>query len=79
MLAVRVKKAFDCPRVHSITRVHEDLEFLVSRWCVESHKFCWLGRVGPTLEDVLNLMALPLYGETNTMGVTFEGEDEDKL
>lgn len=50
------------------------------RRSVETHTFiaAW-GKFGPTLEDVLDLMALPLYGETNSIGVTFEEEDEDKL
>lgn len=39
MLVVRVKKALLCLRIHSITRVHEDLELLVSRWSMESHIF----------------------------------------
>lgn len=49
-------------------------------WGVESYAFfvAW-GEFGPTLEDVLNLMALPLHGVTYTMGLTFEGDNEDKL
>lgn len=39
MLSVGVKKAFDCSRIHSVTRVYEDLEFLVSRCSMESHTF----------------------------------------
>lgn len=31
------------------------------------------------LEDVLNLMAISLYGEANAMSVTFKEEDEYKL
>lgn len=41
--------------------------------------FLLLGKFGPTLEDVLNLIALPLYGETNAIGATSKEEDEDKL
>lgn len=60
---------------YSITRVLEELEFLVSRWSVESQRFitAW-GEFGPTLEDVLNVMALPLYRNMNAMGATFEKE-----
>lgn len=39
MLAVGVKKVLDCLRIHSIIRVHEDLELLVLRWSEESHTF----------------------------------------
>lgn len=38
-----------------------------------------LGEFKLTLEDVMSLTALPLYRETNDMGVIFGGEDEDKL
>lgn len=37
------------------------------------------GKFGPTLEDVINLNTLPLYGEINALGATFEEEDEEKL
>lgn len=37
MLMVEIKKALDCLNVNSIIRVHEDLEFLVSRWSMKSH------------------------------------------
>lgn len=69
----------DYSRIHSITMVHEDLELLVSSWSVESHMLLPEKEFGPTLEDVLNLMTLPLYRETNSMSLTFKGEDEDKL
>lgn len=36
------------------------------------------GEFEPTLEDILNIMALPLYGEANTRSSTFAGEDKDK-
>lgn len=53
--------------------------FLVSRWSVESHQvIATCGEFEPTLEDVLNVMALPVYEETNATGVTFEEEDEDE-
>lgn len=54
---------------------------MFSRWSVESHTFvaAW-GDFRPMLEDVLNLMALPLYEETNAKSVSFKEEaDEDKL
>lgn len=47
---------------------------------MESYTFiaAW-GKFGPMLEDVLNLMALAIYGEVNAMGMILEGDDEDKL
>lgn len=36
---VGVKKALDCLRIQLVTKVHKDLEFLVSSWSMESHKF----------------------------------------
>lgn len=45
MLTVGVKKALNCSRIRLVTRVHEDLEFLVSRWSLESHTFCCSGEV----------------------------------
>lgn len=80
ILTVEVIKALDYLQIHSITRAHEDLKLLVSRWSVEIHTFVAACRqFGPTLEDVLNLMTLPLYEEANTTGLIFEGKDEDKL
>lgn len=39
MLTVGVKKSHDCSRINLVTRVYEDLEFLVSRWSLQSHTF----------------------------------------
>lgn len=39
MLANGVKKGLDYSRIHLVTRVHEDLEFLVSRWIMKTHTF----------------------------------------
>lgn len=53
---------------------------LMSRWSMESHSFIAVWeKFGPTLEDVFNLMALPLYGEVNTIGLILEEEEEDNL
>lgn len=78
MPIVGVKEALNCLRIHLVIRDHQDLEFLISTWIMESHKLVttW-GEFEPTLEDVLNLMALPLYGETNPMSVSLGKEDED--
>lgn len=47
---------------------------------MESHTsiIVW-GEFGLRLEHVLNVMALPLFGQTNVMAAMFEEEDEDKL
>lgn len=60
--------------------VEGNLDFIVSRCSLESHKFlaAW-GDFASTLEDALSTMALPLYGETNAMGSTLAGEDKDKF
>lgn len=73
MLPVRIKKLLECSRIHSVKWAHNDLEFLVSRWSVESHTpvSAW-GEFRATLEDVLNIMALPPYGEAKAMGSTLE-------
>lgn len=79
-LLIGIKKAFDCSRIHLLTKSHEDLKLSVSRWSVESRTVCCcLERVRLTLKDVLNTMALPLYGETNAMGLTCKRESEDRL
>lgn len=65
MLSVRIKKALYCSRINSVTKAHNDLEFLVFGWIVQSHTFILVWReFGPILEDVFNIMALPIYGET---------------
>lgn len=57
MLLVAVKKALDCLKIHSVTRVQGDMDFLVSRWSVESHAFVAVrGKFAPTLEDVLDII-----------------------
>lgn len=80
MLSVGIMKPTNCSRIYSVARVQGDLEILISRCSVESHTFgaAW-GEFVLILEDVLNNMALPLYGETNAMGSMFMAEDEDNL
>lgn len=47
-----------------VKRNSEDLEFLVSRWLMEMQTFVasW-GEFAPTLEDVVALTSLPLFGD----------------
>lgn len=43
-----------------------DLEFLISRWSIETHTFVVLcEKVGPSLEDVAMLTSLPLFDEAH--------------
>lgn len=46
----------------------EDLEFLISRWSVESPTFIasW-GESCPTLKDVVVLTSLPIFGESRAI------------
>lgn len=80
MTKVSVKKEPNCSRSLSMVRRHFDLEFLVSRWGVESHTFIAVyGRFGGTLEDVVVLIMLAIYEENNAMGVTLGENDTRKL
>lgn len=60
----------------AINRCLEDLEFLISRWTVESHTFieAW-GQFCPTLEDVIVLTGLSLW---RSRAITML-EDSDKV
>lgn len=80
MLSVKIKKAWNCSRILSIVRVYGDLELLVLRWSEESHTFVatWREFVR-TLEEVLDIMALSLYGESNVLDLTVAREDKEKL
>lgn len=51
-----------------INRSPLDLEFLISRWSNKSHMFiaAW-GEFGPTLEDVVVLTGLPVFGDSKAM------------
>lgn len=54
----------------SIPRKHDDLEFLISHWSVETHtSIAASGEFGPTLEDVVALTCLPIFGETNAIKI----------
>lgn len=71
MAKVDVKKALNHSRSLLIIRRHSDLEFLVCRSSVEipTSIVAW-GELVPTLEDVVVLTMLPIYGEKNAIGVT---------
>lgn len=46
---------------------------------VERHLHTAWRELGPTLEEVINLSALPLYGDMDAVSVVFGEEDEKKL
>lgn len=52
------------PKAIAINRSLEDLEFLTARWSTESHTFfaTW-GEFFSTLEDVVVMTGLPVFGE----------------
>lgn len=77
---MRVKKALDSEQLLSFLKHHQDLKFFISRSNVERHtSIASLGRFGPLLEDMANLTALPLFGDTKTMGVVHKEEDQANL
>lgn len=67
---VNAEKALNLVRT---SRKHGDLEFLISRWRIESHIFvaAW-GEFGPTFEDVLALAKLPLFRVSHDMGIILD-------
>lgn len=58
-------RAITQARKAAVERDPQDLEFLLSRWNTETHSLvaAW-GEFGPTLEDVLVLTSLPIFGDT---------------
>lgn len=70
LLKVGVKKALNCSRLLSITRHHQDLEFLIFQWSVESHNIIapWK-EFGPLSWMWLVSPCCPIYAERNLMGV----------
>lgn len=63
IVSTGIGKALNLSKTLFINRSPMDLEFLISRWSVESHTFvtAW-GEFYPTLEDVAMLTGLPLLG-----------------
>lgn len=57
-----IKKAIDCSRTLSLSRVQKDFELLVSRYSVENHTSVasW-GKFTPNLEDLLNNVAAIIW------------------
>lgn len=69
LFQVRMKKDLSCSRMLWITLNHLDLEFPVSMWSSEIHKFIasW-GEFTSTLEDVMLLTRLPVFENRNGVG-----------
>lgn len=72
------RKITNMAKSMSIQRSHTDLEFLIFRWSTKSHTFTptW-GR--PTLEDIVDLMCLPMFGESQATGIILNEKDKKKL
>lgn len=71
----------------AINRCPEDVEFLISRWSIESHTFvaAW-GELCPTLEDFIVLKNMPVFREARIIKwpgdseeINFGGERKKKL
>lgn len=59
-----IRETLNMSKTILIQRKYDGLEFLISRWSIESHTFVstW-EEFGPTPEDVLALTCLPMFGE----------------
>lgn len=52
----------------SINISHEEKEYLISGWSIKSHTFIIAWReFSPSLEDVVALTGLPIFGEAKTI------------
>lgn len=71
-----IMRAITQARKESVERNSEDLEFLVSRWSTKMHTFVvtW-GEFVPTLEDVVALTSLPMFGDAQV--AHFKLKDKD--
>lgn len=75
IVSAGIGKALNLSKTLYINRSPMDLEFLNSRWSVESHTFvmAWV-EFCSTLEDIVVLTGLPLLGEPKAT-VLSEGSD----
>ena len=59
------------------------LRHLVSHWCLSLHTFFFfVGELNITLEDVVNNLLLPVFGDENPFDISLSSEDlevKDKL
>lgn len=72
MLNKVVMKASYLVRTISINKRHNDLDFLISRQCTESHIHCIMGEVGPTLEAIFALTA-PNFSRYPRLWIILDG------
>lgn len=70
IISVGIGKALNLSKTRVINRSPLDLEFLISRWSIESHTFvaAW-GGFGRTLEDVVVLTGLPIFRESRAIAM----------
>lgn len=86
IVSVGIGKALSLSKNLFINKNPMDLEFLISRWSIETHTFVTAWRdICPTIEDVVVLIDLPLFGEVKIIampgsyGVVLSEGDEVKL
>lgn len=70
IVSAGIGKALNLSKTLVINRNPLDLEFLISRWSIESHTFvaAW-GELYPTLEDVAGLTGLSIFGESRAIAM----------
>lgn len=70
IISAGIGKALNLSKTLVVNRSPLDLEFLISRWSVESHTFvaAW-EEFELTLEDVVVLTGLPVFGEVQAINV----------
>lgn len=78
IVSAGIGKALNLSKTLVINRSPLDLEFLISRWSIESHTFiaAW-GEFGLTLEDVVVLAGLPVCGDSRA--IVMPGDSSTKL
>lgn len=84
IISAGIGKALNLLKTLIINRSPLDLEFLISRWSVESHTLVAArGEFGPTLEDVVVLTGLPIFGDAKVIAMSDDSrtklDDEDEI
>lgn len=76
---IRVRKAFTQVVTLSHNRKQPDIEFLVSRLSTKTYIFVasW-GEFRPSIEDIVVLTSLPLFGDNHVIMMVLKGEDKKK-
>lgn len=70
IISVGIGKALNLSKTLIINKRPLGLELLISWWSTESHTFvaAW-DEFGPTLEDVVVLTGLPIFGESRAIAM----------